>query len=221
MHKSLTSFLAAAQVRAAATLGGNLVLTRDLGLESDAATLLIAAGAEVQTAAPGSKPSWQTVESYVSQPSKANQGEVVVAIRLPPIKAGDRFWSFKVRRAAFCCVDTWVHTIALAYVTVECCQMGGNSSLHAARLSCCLRHRRVIGGRRCLMPWSCLQIAERHWNAHAFINIAALLNVDTNADKESCGIIKSANIVLGYPSMHEGALPSSTDYRIYIQHVPT
>lgn len=36
------------QVRAAATLGGNLVLTRDRGLESDAATLLAAAGAEVQ-----------------------------------------------------------------------------------------------------------------------------------------------------------------------------
>ena len=84
------------QVRAAATLGGNLVLTRDLGLESDAATLLIAAEAEVQTVTPGSKPSWQTVEGYVSGPSKANQGEVIIAIRLPPIKAGDKFWSFKV-----------------------------------------------------------------------------------------------------------------------------
>jgi hypothetical protein len=37
----------APQVRAAATLGGNLVLTRARGLESDAATLLIAAGAQV------------------------------------------------------------------------------------------------------------------------------------------------------------------------------
>ncbi len=89
------------QVRAAATLGGNLVLTRDLGLESDAATLLIAAGAEVQTAASGSRLSWQSVESYVSAPSKADQGEVVVAIRLPSIKAGDRFWSFKVSITAF------------------------------------------------------------------------------------------------------------------------
>lgn len=96
MQECLTSFLAGMQVRAAATLGGNLVLTRDLGLESDAATLLIAAGAEVQTATPGSKLSWQTVESYVSGPSNTGQGEVVVAIRLPPIKAGDRFWSFKV-----------------------------------------------------------------------------------------------------------------------------
>ena len=62
------------QVRAAATLGGNLVLTRDSGLESDAATLLIAAGAEVQTAAPGSMLSWQSVESYIGSPSKADQG---------------------------------------------------------------------------------------------------------------------------------------------------
>ena len=103
MQKHLISFAAGVQVRAAATLGGNLVLTRDLGLESDAATLLIAAGAEVQTAAPGSKLSWQTVESYVGKPSKANQSEVVVAVRLPPIKAGDRFWSFKVRCAASGC----------------------------------------------------------------------------------------------------------------------
>ena len=36
------------QVRAAATLGGNLVLTRARGLESDAATLLMAAGAQVR-----------------------------------------------------------------------------------------------------------------------------------------------------------------------------
>ena len=35
------------QVRAAGTLGGNLVLTRSRGLESDVATLLMAAGAEV------------------------------------------------------------------------------------------------------------------------------------------------------------------------------
>lgn len=35
------------QVRAAATIGGNLVLTRSRGLESDLATLLIAAGAQV------------------------------------------------------------------------------------------------------------------------------------------------------------------------------
>ena len=35
-------------MRAAATLGGNLVLTRERGLESDAATLLMAAGAEVR-----------------------------------------------------------------------------------------------------------------------------------------------------------------------------
>ncbi|CAL5222937.1 g5372 [Coccomyxa viridis] len=143
--------IAGNQVRAAATLGGNLVLTRDLGLESDAATLLIAAGAEVQTAAPGSRLSWQSVESYVSSPSKVDQVEVVVAIRLPPIKAGDRFWSFK--------------------------------------------------------------IAERHWNAHAFINIAALLNIDSTADKESCGVIKSANIILGYPSMHEG-----TEHKWRVEH---
>ena len=51
----------------------------------------------------------------------------------------------------------------------------------------------------------CLQIAERHWNAHAFINIAALLNIDSKADKDSCGVIKKANVILGYPSMHEGA----------------
>ena len=54
------------------------------------------------------------------------------------------------------------------------------------------------------MPLLCLQIAERHWNAHAFINIAALLNIDSTADKESGGVIKSANVILGYPSMHEG-----------------
>ena len=60
-----------------------------------------------------------------------------------------------------------------------------------------------------------LQIAERHWNAHAFINIAVLLNIDTNADKESCGIIKSANIVLGYPSMHEGDLSGTVIYNVY------
>ena len=50
-----------------------------------------------------------------------------------------------------------------------------------------------------------LQIAERHWNAHAFINIAALVNVDSSESKDSSGVIKSANIVFGYPSAHEGA----------------
>ena len=55
------------------------------------------------------------------------------------------------------------------------------------------------------MPQLSLQIAERHWNAHAFINIAALVNVDSSADKQSCGVIKNAKIVFGYPSTHEGA----------------
>ena len=72
------------------------MLTRDKGLESDAATLLIAAGAEVQTASPSAKPAWQSVESFVSATSKAAPGEVVIAIRLPAVKPGDKFWSFKV-----------------------------------------------------------------------------------------------------------------------------
>ena len=84
------------QVRAAATLGGNLVLTRDRGLESDAVTLLMAAGADVQTASPGSKPAWQSVQSFVSASSKPAPGEVVIAVRLPAVKPGDHFWSFKV-----------------------------------------------------------------------------------------------------------------------------
>ena len=72
------------------------MLTRDMGLESDAATLLIAAGAEVQTASPSAKPAWQTVESFVSATNKAAPGEVVIAIRLPAVEHGDQFWSFKV-----------------------------------------------------------------------------------------------------------------------------
>ena len=31
--------------------------------------------------------------------------------------------------------------------------------------------------------------------------LPALLNIDSTADKESGGVIKSANIILGYPSM--------------------
>ena len=80
--------LSVLQVRAAATLGGNLVLTRDRGLESDAVTLLMAAGAEVQTASPGSKPAWQSVQSFVSASSKPAPGEVVIAVRLPACQAG-------------------------------------------------------------------------------------------------------------------------------------
>lgn len=83
-------------MRAAATLGGNLVLTRDRGLESDAVTLLMAAGAEVQTASPGSKPAWQSVQSFVSASGNPAPGEVVIAVRLPAVKPEDHFWSFKV-----------------------------------------------------------------------------------------------------------------------------
>lgn len=72
------------------------MLTRDLGLESDAATLLMAAGAEVQTASPGAKPTWQPVGSFLGAPGKPAPGEVVIAIRLPAVKPGDSFWSFKV-----------------------------------------------------------------------------------------------------------------------------
>ncbi len=89
-------------MRAAATLGGNLVLTRDLGLESDAATLLIAAGAEVQTTSPSAKPAWQSVESFVSASSSAAPDQVVIAIRLPAVKPGDKFWSFKVGGLLLC-----------------------------------------------------------------------------------------------------------------------
>ena len=117
-------------------------------------------------------------------PARRDQGEVVVAIRLPSIKAGDRFWSFKVRHHCILTVSTLGCTPFIStYVTVECCQMGVNSSSwHGFRLvKCCHRHSRFLGGRRCLTPLTCYpQIAERHWNAHAFINIAALLNIDSN-----------------------------------------
>jgi CO/xanthine dehydrogenase FAD-binding subunit len=54
------------QVRSAATIGGNLVLTRDRGLESDAATLLVAAGAHVQVANSGNRSSrWLPVEDFL------------------------------------------------------------------------------------------------------------------------------------------------------------
>lgn len=51
-----------------------------------------------------------------------------------------------------------------------------------------------------------MQVAERHWNAHAFINIAALVNVGASEGKELSPVIKSARIVFGYPSLHEGLL---------------
>jgi len=105
-------------VRAAATLGGNLVLTRDLGLESDAATLLIAAGAEVQTASPSNKAAWQSVESFVSGTRVPNQGEVVIAIRLPAVKPADRFWSFKVSSLFSCYSSKRLSAIPLCLALV-------------------------------------------------------------------------------------------------------
>ncbi|CAL5222803.1 g5220 [Coccomyxa viridis] len=97
----------------------------------------MAAGAKVQTAGPSSRLSWQSVKNNVRAHTKTDQGERVVAICLSPIKAGDRFWSFK--------------------------------------------------------------LAERHWNAHAFINIATLLNNDSTVDEGSGGVIKSAYVILATP----------------------
>ncbi|KAK9918869.1 hypothetical protein WJX75_007680 [Coccomyxa subellipsoidea] len=138
--------IAGNQVRAAATVGGNLVLTRDRGLESDLATLLMAAGAEVQTAKAGATARWRSLEDYLAAGDPGGP-EVVVAVRLPPVKGGNVFWSYKV--------------------------------------------------------------AQRHWNAHAFINIAVWLAVDAgNASADtaatSAANIKAARVVFGYPAVQKG-----------------
>ena len=167
------------QVRAAATLGGNLVLTRDRGLESDAVTLLMAAGAEVQTASPGSKPAWQSVRSFVGASSDPTPGEVVIAVRLPAVKPGDRFWSFKV------------------------CPYAKRKTSHGAALmhnmTMLLEEGSMDDGLDVMS-----QIAERHWNAHAFINIAVLVQSGASKGEDLSSAIKTANVVFGYPSQHEG-----------------
>ena len=54
------------------------------------------------------------------------------------------------------------------------------------------------------------QVAQRHWNAHAFINIAVWLSVDAgNAIADSAdatsATIKAARVVFGYSKAAKGA----------------
>ena len=137
----------------------------------------MAAGAEVQTASPGSKPAWQSVQSFVSA-SKPAPGEVVIAVRLPAVKAGDHFWSFKV---CLSCAEENVTLLSNAQTKL----------LH--------KEGSMADGLNII-----LQIAERHWNAHAFINIAVLVRLGASKGEDSSSAIKTANVVFGYPSQHEG-----------------
>ncbi|BDA48926.1 probable indole-3-acetaldehyde oxidase [Coccomyxa sp. Obi] len=141
--------IAVRAVRAAATIGGNLVLTRSRGLESDLATLLVAAGAQVQTAKVGAAARWRSVEDYLAKEA-SNVLELVIAVSLPPVKSGEEFWSYKV--------------------------------------------------------------TQRHWNAHAFINIAVWLSVDAgnapaDAADATSATIHSARVVFGYPAAAKGEPP--------------
>jgi hypothetical protein len=54
-------------------------------------------------------------------------------------------------------------------------------------------------------------VAQRHWNAHAFINIAVWLAVDAgNASADtaatSAANIKAARVVFGYPAVQKGEM---------------
>lgn len=51
-----------------------------------------------------------------------------------------------------------------------------------------------------------MQVAQRHWNAHAFINMAVWLNVieDETSANEASHVIKDARIVFGYPAASAG-----------------
>ena len=139
----------------------------------------MAAGAEVQTASPGSKPAWQSVWSFVSASGNPAPGQVVIAVRLPAVKPGDRFWSFKV-----CPYAKWKTS-------------HGAALMH--RMTMLLEEGSMDDGLDVM-----LQIAERHWNAHAFINIAVLVRSGVSKGEDSSSAIKTANVVFGYPSQHEG-----------------
>lgn len=49
-------------------------------------------------------------------------------------------------------------------------------------------------------------MAERHWNAHAFINIAVWLSVDGSGSSgnKTAAIITDARVVFGYPAAQDG-----------------
>ena len=55
---------------------------------------------QVETVKAGAKPAWQSIDSFMGGDARAQSGagpmEVVTAIRLPPIRSSERFWSFKV-----------------------------------------------------------------------------------------------------------------------------
>ena len=61
----------------------------------------------------------------------------------------------------------------------------------------------------CIEACAC-QVAQRHWNAHAFINIAVWLAVDAGnasadpATTSAAATIRAARVVFGYPATHKG-----------------
>ena len=49
------------------------------------------------------------------------------------------------------------------------------------------------------------QVAERHWNAHAFINIAVWLSVgEGSSSSNKSASITDARVVFGYPAAQDG-----------------
>ena len=130
---------------------------------------------------PGGKPAWSSVEAYLG--AEAAEPEVVAAIKLPPVTAGERFWSFKAspRTPSVCALshlrapERWCNW----------CNMGRQNRASSFTL---LQN---------------LQVAERHWNAHAFINMALWLKLD--ATKNGAGpCIAEARVVFGYPAAEKG-----------------
>ena len=53
-----------------------------------------------------------------------------------------------------------------------------------------------------------VQVAQRHYNAHAFLNMAMLLNVEETGSNGHTGIqITDANVVFGFAKEEQGSAP--------------
>ncbi|KAK9835884.1 hypothetical protein WJX74_010187 [Apatococcus lobatus] len=106
-------------VRAAATVGGNVVLARQRALQSDYCTIMIAAGADVEvTSRLGAR--WVPLHQF-ADPSQGSfqqqRPEIVSAVRFPALTPHSRFWSYKVAARfnnAHAMVNTsiWMSTVS-------------------------------------------------------------------------------------------------------------
>ncbi|KAL0029788.1 hypothetical protein WJX77_000034 [Trebouxia sp. C0004] len=137
--------IAGNQVRAAATMGGNLVLAKEKALESDVATLLSALQAQVGvTSVDKEDLRWLTVFDLLNDKvvpmGTLGTSHIVTSIHIPAIKPTHFFWSFKV--------------------------------------------------------------AQRHFNAHAFVNMGMLLDIDQTGSDGHKGLhVQAAHVSFGFNQM--------------------